>query len=93
MSAKPLHNSELVPPSILVDALISVRPQYKKISPTAVQLGCLLEVQVGFCVVPIQHGKFKLLLKLRSICVLDRSVENVSVSIVRETQRLIRGRI
>lgn len=36
-----------------------------------------MEVQVAFCVVPIAKGKFKMLLKLRSICVLDRSVESV----------------
>ena len=43
------------------------------------RLASIVEVQVAFCAVPISKGrKYKLLPKLRSICLLDWSVQQVS---------------
>lgn len=40
-----------------------------------------MEVQSSFLAVPAGKGKYKLVCKLRSICVLDRSIEDVSAII------------
>ncbi len=41
----------------------------------------LVELQVAFCAVPIGKRKHRVLAKLRSVCVLDRTAENVSTSL------------
>ena len=51
---------------------------YNEINPTAIQITNLVEIQVGFSAIPIAKGRYKVLSKLRSICVLDRAVESVS---------------
>lgn len=56
--------------------------KYITINPTGIQVGNMVEVQVAFCAVPIGKGHYKLLLKLRSICVLNRMVERVSNSLL-----------
>ena len=38
----------------------------------------VMSAGVKFCAVSIAKGRYKLLCKLRSICVLDRTVESVS---------------
>ena len=50
---------------------------YVKIAPTEIQVGNIVEAQVAFCAVPISKGRFKMLLKLRSVCILDRTVARV----------------
>ena len=52
--------------------------KYEQISPVMIQAGNLVEVQVGFCTVQLNRGRFLMLQKLRSICVLSRIVEQVS---------------
>lgn len=52
---------------------------YDAISPNAIQIGNMVEAQVGFCVVQINKGRYLMLHKLRSICVLSREVEEVSL--------------
>ena len=54
--------------------------EYLSIAPTGIQVGNLVEIQVSFCAVPIAKGKYKMLLKLRSVCVLDRLVVGVCVN-------------
>ncbi|TFY52084.1 hypothetical protein EVJ58_g10208, partial [Rhodofomes roseus] len=50
--------------------------QFKQSHPTALSVGQLVEIQTSFAVVPRGKKKYKLINKLRSICVLDRSIEN-----------------
>lgn len=52
-------------------------PQYVACLPSAIRPGQLLEVQVAFCAVPVAKGKYRMLLKLRSVCILDRQVQKV----------------
>ncbi|KAH9921060.1 uncharacterized protein B0H18DRAFT_880502, partial [Fomitopsis serialis] len=51
---------------------------FKTSHPTSVSVGQMVEVQSSFVAVPRGKDKYKLICKLRSICVLDRSIENVS---------------
>ena len=53
---------------------------YRAIKPEGIRAGYLVEVQGGFCAVPIGKELYKFLLKLRSICVLDREVDSVRAS-------------
>lgn len=46
----------------------------------AIKPGLLVEVQASFCAVPISKGRFIMLSKLRSVCVLSRQVHEVSVT-------------
>lgn len=46
-------------------------------NPTGIRLGYLVEVQMGFCAVPISKGQYRFIAKLRSICVLNREVDSV----------------
>ncbi|KAH9829028.1 uncharacterized protein C8Q71DRAFT_863579 [Rhodofomes roseus] len=50
--------------------------QFKKSHPTALSVGQLVEIQTSFAVVPRGKKKYMLINKLRSICVLDQSIEN-----------------
>ncbi|KAF7790157.1 hypothetical protein EIP86_001109 [Pleurotus ostreatoroseus] len=52
------------------------RTSYRAIKPEGIRAGYLVEVQGGFCAVPIGKERYKFLLKLRSICVLDREVDS-----------------
>ena len=47
--------------------------------PNEIQLGRLVELQVAICAVQVSKGKHIMLLKLRSICILDRTCVTVSV--------------
>lgn len=42
--------------------------------PTEFELGHLVELQISVAVVPISNGRFKILNRLRSVCLLDRTV-------------------
>ncbi|KAI0083288.1 hypothetical protein BDY19DRAFT_900527, partial [Irpex rosettiformis] len=44
---------------------------YVSCKPILVKLGLLVEVQISFCTVPISKGRFVMLCKLRSVCILD----------------------
>lgn len=52
--------------------------QYKKSHLTTISVGQLVEIQTSFVAVPRGKGKYKLVCKLRSVCVLDQSIEQVS---------------
>ena len=52
--------------------------QYKKAHATAVSVGQLVEIQASFAAVPRGRGKYKMVCKLCSVCVLDQSIEQVS---------------
>ena len=60
-----------------------IRATYRIIKPEGIRTGYMVEVQVGFCAVPISNHKYKFLLKLRSICVLNRQVDTVRIFICR----------
>ncbi|KAI0083167.1 hypothetical protein BDY19DRAFT_861843, partial [Irpex rosettiformis] len=47
---------------------------YVPCKPVLMKLGLLVEAQVSFCTVPISKGRFIMLSKLRSICILDNQV-------------------
>ncbi|KAI0083661.1 hypothetical protein BDY19DRAFT_998389 [Irpex rosettiformis] len=47
---------------------------YVSCKPVLVKIGLLVEVQASFCTVPISKGRFVMLCKLRSICILDDQV-------------------
>ncbi|KAI0083195.1 hypothetical protein BDY19DRAFT_900690, partial [Irpex rosettiformis] len=51
--------------------------RYLPCSPITVKVGLLVEAQVSFCAVPISKGRFLMLSKLRSVCILDRQVYEV----------------
>ena len=53
------------------------RISYRAIKPEGIHVGYMVEVQVAFCAVPIANNQYKFLLKLRSICVLNREVDMV----------------
>ena len=54
-------------------------------------MGQLVEVQVSFQAVPVAKGKYQMLQKLRAICILDRTVEEVSVAHVVECGIALNG--
>ena len=59
--------------------LISCRTSaYVPCKPVAVRVGQLVEVQASFCAVPITKGRYLMLSKLRSICILNTQVQEVS---------------
>ncbi|KAI0688792.1 hypothetical protein BC835DRAFT_1283984, partial [Cytidiella melzeri] len=47
---------------------------YNPCKPTAIIVGHIVEVQASFCSVPTSKGRFVMLMKLRSVCILDTSV-------------------
>lgn len=49
------------------------------IAPTAIREGHLLELQVGFAAIPINKGRFLMLSKLRSVCIIGREAEQVRI--------------
>ena len=53
------------------------RTSYRAIKPEGIRAGYMVEVQVGFCAVPIGNNQYKFLLKMRSVCVLNREVDSV----------------
>lgn len=58
---------------------------YHTIKPVSIKPGALVEVQVSFCVVPLAKGRHIMLNKLRSICILNRQVIDVSVVLQQNT--------
>ncbi|EPS99195.1 hypothetical protein FOMPIDRAFT_65033, partial [Fomitopsis schrenkii] len=53
----------------------SQKMQYKKSHLTTISVGQLVEIQTSFVAVPRGKGKYKLVCKLRSVCILDQSIE------------------
>ncbi|KAI0683435.1 hypothetical protein BC835DRAFT_1295889, partial [Cytidiella melzeri] len=47
---------------------------YNPCKPTAIRVGHIVEVQALFCSVPTSKGRVVMLMKLRSVCILDTSV-------------------
>ena len=52
---------------------------YTEIKPALLTLTHLVEVQVSFIIVQIARQEYVLIPKLRAICLLDRTVETVSI--------------
>lgn len=52
--------------------------KYVTIQPTAFKIGQMVEAQLAFMLVPRGKGKYGLILRLRSLCILSHSVTNVS---------------
>ncbi|TCD59791.1 hypothetical protein EIP91_011463 [Steccherinum ochraceum] len=50
------------------------RYRFRKLSPGFIQPGMMVEVQFGACLQKLNNGKFIFLVKLRSICVLNKDV-------------------
>lgn len=53
------------------------RTVHQPINPTGIVEGYLVEVQAGFCAVPVSRDKYRFLIKLRSVCVLNRQIDVV----------------
>jgi hypothetical protein len=51
--------------------------RYKKIDPIKVQTGDIVEVQVSFSTVPLKGDRYKMLLVLRSIAIIDTALTQV----------------
>ncbi|KAK7677378.1 hypothetical protein QCA50_019709 [Cerrena zonata] len=51
---------------------------YRKIGPEDIYPGLLVQIQCSFSAVPIGLKRYRVIAKLRSICILDRIVEKVS---------------
>ena len=54
------------------------RHYYKPVSPHSIPLYSLVEIQVAFTAVKVKQQEYQFIPKLRSVCILDRSVEHVS---------------
>ena len=52
--------------------------QYKTSHFTSISTGQLVEIQASFAAVPRGRGKYKMVCRLRSVCILDQSIEQVS---------------
>lgn len=63
--------------------------RYNKIQPIKVQTGDIVEVQVSFSTVPLKGDRFKMLLVLRSIAIIDSTSVGVRTSYTMETVFLI----
>ena len=50
---------------------------HRSINPTGIAEGYLVEVQAAFCAVLVGRAKYRFLLKLRSVCVMNRQVDAV----------------
>ena len=61
---------------------------HRSVLPSSIKVGHMVEVQCGFCAIPVNRRKYRFLCKLRSVCILDRSVENVSSPSIPITMRL-----
>ena len=61
---------------------------HRSVLPSSIKVGHMVEVQCGFCAIPVNRRKYRFLCKLRSVCILDRSVENVSSPSITITTRL-----
>jgi hypothetical protein len=57
---------------------LSNRTSYQKVRPMSIRVGQLVEVQLGFMSVRVKKGKYAFLPILRSICILDRTLVEVS---------------
>ena len=53
---------------------------FEEIAPGFIRPGLMVELQVSVCTIPLRHkgGANLPLIKLRSVCVLSRAVEQVS---------------
>lgn len=61
---------------VVVCSTLHFRAVHRKINPAGVADGYLLEVQVGFCAIPLGRS-YRFITKLRSVCVLNREVDVV----------------
>ena len=55
------------------------RESFHSINPNSINATNLVELQVSFMAIKVKRGEYIFLPKLRSICVLDRIVEKVSI--------------
>ena len=55
------------------------RESFHSINPNSINATNLVELQVSFMAIKVKRGEYTFLPKLRSICVLDRIVEKVSI--------------
>ncbi|KAI0085727.1 hypothetical protein BDY19DRAFT_896156, partial [Irpex rosettiformis] len=53
--------------------------KYVACKPVQVKVGHVVEAQVSFCVVPISKGRYLMLCKLRSVCILDQTIYRVRI--------------
>lgn len=68
----------------ILDLQVLIFPTYSSwkhvtVQPTAFKIGQLIEAQISFTVYPQGKQKYLHILKLRSLCILDRAVVNVSI--------------
>lgn len=56
--------------------------RYVDINPGRIQRGDVLEIQASFVVVPLKAKKFKMLIVLRAITLLDSSATKVSENLL-----------
>ncbi|KAI0083213.1 hypothetical protein BDY19DRAFT_900618, partial [Irpex rosettiformis] len=65
--------------------------KYLVAKPVQVKVGHIVEAQVSFCAVPISKGRYMMLSKLRSVCILDQTIyKMLKTSAQGETKRLKR---
>ncbi|KAI0083655.1 hypothetical protein BDY19DRAFT_899974, partial [Irpex rosettiformis] len=64
---------------------------YVTCKPVRVRVGQLVEIQVSFCVVPIAKGRYTMLSKLRSVCILGNPIQEASqrLSPLKKTKRSV----
>ena len=65
------------------------RESFHSINPNSINATNLVELQVSFMAIKVKRGEYIFLPKLRSICVLDRIVEKVSIHLLNLKQKLI----
>lgn len=68
--------------SVIIRLIAFSNNTYLPCNPVAIKIGQLVEVQASFCVVPIAKGKFIMLHKLRSICILSAQVQEVRTELI-----------
>ncbi|KIM72994.1 hypothetical protein PILCRDRAFT_81471, partial [Piloderma croceum F 1598] len=53
--------------------------KFKPISPCAIRVGDIIEVQMSLLLTPIKNGRFKMIIVLRGIAILNTSFTDVSI--------------
>ncbi|KAI0083686.1 hypothetical protein BDY19DRAFT_899902, partial [Irpex rosettiformis] len=66
---------------------------YVSCKPILVKIGLLVEVQISFCTVPISKGRFVMLCKLRSVCILDDQVYKVRMRACLNTTKKLKRKV
>ncbi|KAI0084161.1 hypothetical protein BDY19DRAFT_898899, partial [Irpex rosettiformis] len=62
---------------------------YVTIKPVAIRPGTLVEVQTSFAVVPLTKGRYLMLNKLRSICILSKQVQDIPETSFKRVKRSV----